>query len=86
MTENQRQENELKRTEKSRKEHEEMLVKKHQADRELDETRSKVDKYLETLGEEEAEKFIKSIDFGVNKYRGSMMWYLEVEESISKTS
>lgn len=84
VTEHQRQENELKRIAKSRKEHEDMLVKKIQADRELDETRSKVDKYLETLGEECAEKFIKSIDFGLNKHRGSMMWYLELEEAISR--
>jgi hypothetical protein len=84
VTENQRQENELKRTEKSRKEHEEMLVKKHQADRECDETRSKVDNYLETLGEEGSEDFIKSIDFGVNKHRGSILWYLEIEEFIDK--
>lgn len=84
ITESERQENELKRTEKSRREHEEMLVQKLQAEREFEETRTKVDDYLESLGEDEDEKFIKSIDFGVNKHRGSMMWYMAVEEAMEK--
>ncbi len=84
VTEKQRQENELARTAKQRQEQETELARKQAAELEFEETRRKVDAYLDSLGEEEAEKFISSVNFVMGQRRGSMIWYGELEMAIEK--